>query len=70
MPYVMLTFGKTRKYYFLNRMKYIEGCLVKSGKISREQEKLLVRKKYILRKIGRKRCESNNLLHKHLLVKK
>ena len=33
MPYVMLTFGKTQKYYFLNRMKYIEGCLVKSGKI-------------------------------------
>ena len=28
---------KKQKYYFLNRMKYIEGSLVKfSGKISRE----------------------------------
>ena len=28
---------KTQKYYFLNRMKYIEGSLMKSsGKISRE----------------------------------
>ena len=35
--YVMLTYGKTQKYYFLNRMKYIVGSLVKSsGKISRE----------------------------------
>ena len=34
----MLTFGKTQKYYFLNKMKYMEGSLVKSsGKISREQ---------------------------------
>ena len=34
----MLTFGKTQKYYFLNRMKYMEDSLVKSsGKISREQ---------------------------------
>ena len=32
----MLTFGKTQKY-FLNRMKYIEGSLVKSSdKLSRE----------------------------------
>ena len=32
----MLTFGKTQKY-FLNRLKYIEGSLIKySGKISRE----------------------------------
>ena len=38
MLYVMLNFGKTQKYYFLNRMKYIEGILVKSsGWISREQ---------------------------------
>ena len=30
----MLTFGKIQKYYFLNRMKYIEGSLLKSsGKI-------------------------------------
>ena len=44
--YVMLTFGKTQKFYFLNRMKYIEGSLVKSsGKISREHLKLLLRKK-------------------------
>ena len=28
MMYVMLTFGKTQKYYFLNRLKYIEGSLV------------------------------------------
>ena len=35
MLYAMLTFGKTQKYYFLNRMKYNEGSLVKSsGKIS------------------------------------
>ena len=35
--YVMLAFGKTQKYCFLNRMKYIKGSLVKfSGKISRE----------------------------------
>ena len=35
--YVMLTYGKTQKYNFLNRMKYIAGSLVKSsGKISRE----------------------------------
>ena len=34
----MLTFGKTQKYYFLNRMRYIEGSLVKSsGKIFREK---------------------------------
>ena len=34
----MLTFGKTQKYYFINRIKYIESSLVKSsGKISREQ---------------------------------
>ena len=34
---VMLTFEKTQKYCFLNRMKYIEGSLMKSsGKISRE----------------------------------
>ena len=38
MLYVMLPFGKRQKYYFLRRMKYIEGSLVKSsGKISREQ---------------------------------
>ena len=36
--YVMLTFGKTQKYYPLNKVKYIEGSLVKSfGKIPREQ---------------------------------
>ena len=51
-------------------MKFIEGSLIN----------LLVRflenikngcseKKYILRQSGRKRYESNNLLHKHLLVK-
>ena len=35
--YVMLTFEKTQKYCFLNRMKYIECSLMKSsGKISRE----------------------------------
>ena len=46
MLYVMLTFEKTQKYYFLNRMKYIEGSLMKSsGKISWEHQKLLVRKK-------------------------
>ena len=34
----MLAFRKTQKYYFLNRMEYIEGSIVKSsGKISREQ---------------------------------
>ena len=33
----MLTFEKTQKYYFLNRMKYIKGGLMQSsGKISRE----------------------------------
>ena len=33
----MLTFEKIQKYYFLNRMKYIEGSLMKySGKVSRE----------------------------------
>ena len=33
--YIMLTFKKTQKYYFLNRMKYIEGSIMKSsGKIS------------------------------------
>ena len=42
---------KKQKYYYLNRMKYIEGSLMKSsGKIFREHQKLLVRKKkYILR---------------------
>ena len=41
----MLTFGKIQRY-FLNRMIYVEGSLVKSsGKISREHEKLLVQKK-------------------------
>ena len=45
MVYVMLTFENI-KINFLNRMKYIEGTLVKSsGKISREHKKLLVRKK-------------------------
>ena len=35
--YVMLTFEKTQKYYFLHRMKYIEGNLMKSsGQIPRE----------------------------------
>ena len=35
--YVMLTFEKPQKYYFLNRVKYIEGSLMKSsGKICRE----------------------------------
>ena len=34
----MLTFEKTQKYYFLNRMKYIESGLMKSsGKIFSEQ---------------------------------
>ena len=43
--YVMLAFEKTQKY-FLNRMKHIEGSLMKSsGKISREHQKLLVWKK-------------------------
>ena len=43
MLHVMLTFGKTQNYYFLNRMIYIEGSLVKSiGEICREQYKLLV----------------------------
>ena len=43
MLHVMLTFGKTQNDYFLNRMIYIGGSLVKStGKISREQYKLLV----------------------------
>ena len=33
----MLTFEEAQKYYFLNRMKYIEGSLMKSsGKISGE----------------------------------
>ena len=33
----MLTFEKTQKYYILNRVKYIEGSLMKSSvKISRE----------------------------------
>ena len=33
----MLTFEKTQKYYFLNRMKYIEGSLMNStGKIFKE----------------------------------
>ena len=42
---------KKQKYYYLNRMKYIEGSLMKSsGKIFREHQKLSVRKKkYILR---------------------
>ena len=32
----MQTFEKTQKYYFLNRMKYIEGSPMKSsGKTSR-----------------------------------
>ena len=31
----MLTFEKNKNYYFLNRMKYIEGSCVKPGKISR-----------------------------------
>ena len=44
MLYLMLTFGKTQKYYLIG-MKYIEGSLVKPGKISREHKKLLVRKK-------------------------
>ena len=43
MLYLMLTFGKTQKYVI--GMKYIEGSLVKPGKISREHKKLLVRKK-------------------------
>ena len=35
MLYIMLIFKKTQKYYFLNRMKYIEGSIMKSsGKIS------------------------------------
>ena len=33
----MLTSEKTQKYYFSNRVKYIEGSLMtSSGKISRE----------------------------------
>ena len=37
MLYVILTFEKTQKYYFLNIMKYIEGSLMSSsGKIFRE----------------------------------
>ena len=37
MSYVILTFEKTQKYYFLNTMNYIEGSLMKSsGKISRK----------------------------------
>ena len=37
MLYVMLIFEKKQKYYYLNRMKYIEGSLMKSsGKIFRE----------------------------------
>ena len=33
----MLTFEKTQKYYFVSRMKYSEGSLMKSfGKIFRE----------------------------------
>ena len=36
MLYVMLIFEKKQKYYYLNRMKYIEGSLMKSsGKIFR-----------------------------------
>ena len=43
MLYVMLTFEKTPKYYFLNRIKYIESNLMKSsGKISGEHWKQLV----------------------------
>ena len=35
--YVILTFQKTQKLYFLDRIKYIVGSLMKSsGKISRE----------------------------------
>ena len=38
MLYVILTFRKTQKYYFLHRMEYLEGSIAKSsGKISREQ---------------------------------
>ena len=37
MLYIMLTFEKTQKYYFSNRMKYIEDSLMKSsGKIFRK----------------------------------
>ena len=37
MLYAMLTFGKTKKYYFLQRMKFAEDSLMKSsGNISRE----------------------------------
>ena len=45
MLYVMLAFQKTQKFYFLNRMKYVEGSLMKcSGKVSAEHERLLVQK--------------------------
>lgn len=37
MLYAMLTFGKTKKYYFLQRMKFAEDSLMKSsGNISKE----------------------------------
>ena len=37
MLYVLLTFGKTQKDYYLIRMNYyIESSLEKPGKISRE----------------------------------
>ena len=45
MLYVMLAFQETQKFYFLNRMKYVEGSLMKSsGKVSAEHERLLVQK--------------------------
>ena len=37
MLYKMLTLEKTQKYYFPNRVKYIQGSLMtSSGKISRQ----------------------------------
>ena len=53
----MQTFGKTQKYYFLNRLKYIEGSLVKSsGKILREPENCWFEKKvyYVICKMAKK----------------
>ena len=51
-------------------MKYIEGSIVKSsGKISREQEKLLVQNRVNFKVKWQKKSKSNNFLHKHLFVK-
>ena len=79
----MLAFQKTQKFYFLNRMKYVEGSLMKSsGKVSAEHERLLVQKsrfqskmaekdvKVTIKKIDLVNPHRNSLFHMLFTLKK